>query len=126
MEEATREPGSLLLTERHQRGAVYLADQQRKVVDNNGKTTYLVNITNQEPGGGFHPFKTEVCPDQDNHRYRLPRQAGRRRQRPHACLQAGNAEAQVPFPQGQKLRKVGVEDEMAKRTGAARFLRLLI
>jgi hypothetical protein len=59
MEEATREPSSLLLTERHQRGAVYLADQQRKVVDNNGKTTYFVNITNQEPGGGFHTFKTE-------------------------------------------------------------------
>ena len=35
-------------------GAVHLADQQRKKVDNNGNATYFVNITNQGPGGCFH------------------------------------------------------------------------
>jgi hypothetical protein len=35
-------------------GAVHLADQQRKVVDNNGNATYFVNIINLGPGGCFH------------------------------------------------------------------------
>jgi hypothetical protein len=35
-------------------GAVHLADQQRKQVDNNGNATYFVTITNQGPGGCFH------------------------------------------------------------------------
>ena len=35
-------------------GAVHLADQQRKVLDNNGNATYFVAITNQGPGGCFH------------------------------------------------------------------------
>lgn len=35
-------------------GAVHLADQERKMIDNNGNATYFVNITNQGPGGCFH------------------------------------------------------------------------
>ncbi|SEI81058.1 hypothetical protein [Paraburkholderia diazotrophica] len=35
-------------------GAVHLADQQRKLKDNNGNATYFVNVTNQGPGGCFH------------------------------------------------------------------------
>jgi len=35
-------------------GGVHLADQERKVLDNNGNATYFVNITNQGPGGCFH------------------------------------------------------------------------
>ena len=35
-------------------GGVHLADQQRKVKDNNGNATYFVRITNQGPGGSFH------------------------------------------------------------------------
>jgi hypothetical protein len=35
-------------------GGVHLADQQRKVLDNNKNATYFVNITNQGPGGCFH------------------------------------------------------------------------
>jgi hypothetical protein len=35
-------------------GAVHLADQQRKRMDNEGNATYFVNITNQGPGGCFH------------------------------------------------------------------------
>jgi len=35
-------------------GAVHLADQQQKMIDNNGNATYFVNITNQGPGGCFH------------------------------------------------------------------------
>jgi hypothetical protein len=35
-------------------GAVHLADQQRKVKNNEGVATYFVTITNQGPGGCFH------------------------------------------------------------------------
>jgi hypothetical protein len=35
-------------------GAVHLADQQRKSIDNNGNATYFVHITNQGPGVAFH------------------------------------------------------------------------
>jgi hypothetical protein len=35
-------------------GAVHLADQQRKRLDNSGNATYFVDITNQGPGGCFH------------------------------------------------------------------------
>ena len=35
-------------------GGVHLADQQRKVLANNGVATYFVRITNQGPGGAFH------------------------------------------------------------------------
>jgi hypothetical protein len=35
-------------------GALLLADQQRKRLDNNGNATYFVNITSQGPGGSFH------------------------------------------------------------------------
>ena len=35
-------------------GGVHLADQQRKMKDNEGNATYFVNITNQGPGGCFH------------------------------------------------------------------------
>jgi hypothetical protein len=35
-------------------GAVHLADQQRKSLDNNDNATYFVTITNQGPGGSFH------------------------------------------------------------------------
>ena len=39
---------------RPNQGAVHLADQQRKRLDNNGNATYFVNVTNQGPGGAFH------------------------------------------------------------------------
>lgn len=35
-------------------GGIHLADQQRKMLDNNGNATYFVNITNQGPGDAFH------------------------------------------------------------------------
>jgi hypothetical protein len=35
-------------------GGVHLADQQRKVKNNNGDATYFVTITNQGPGSCFH------------------------------------------------------------------------
>jgi hypothetical protein len=35
-------------------GAVHLADEQRKMKDNNGNATYFVRITNQGPGVCFH------------------------------------------------------------------------
>jgi hypothetical protein len=35
-------------------GGVHLADQQQKMVDNNGNATYFVRITNQGPGSAFH------------------------------------------------------------------------
>jgi hypothetical protein len=35
-------------------GAVHLADNQRKIKDNAGNTTYFVTITNQGPGACFH------------------------------------------------------------------------
>jgi hypothetical protein len=35
-------------------GAVHLADNQRKRLDNNGNATYFVRILNQGPGGCFH------------------------------------------------------------------------
>jgi hypothetical protein len=35
-------------------GAVHLADMQRKTMENNGKVTYRVRITNQGPGSAWH------------------------------------------------------------------------
>lgn len=35
-------------------GAVHLADQQRKKLENNGNATYYVRITNQGPGVCWH------------------------------------------------------------------------
>lgn len=35
-------------------GGVHLADNQRKMKDNNGNATYFVRIQNQGPGGAFH------------------------------------------------------------------------
>jgi hypothetical protein len=35
-------------------GAVHLADQQRKRLDNNNNATYFVRITNQGPGVCWH------------------------------------------------------------------------
>jgi hypothetical protein len=35
-------------------GAVHLADNQRKELDNNGQATYFVHITNQGPGTAWH------------------------------------------------------------------------
>jgi hypothetical protein len=35
-------------------GGVHLADQQRKLKNNNGNAAYFVRITNQGPGGCFH------------------------------------------------------------------------
>jgi hypothetical protein len=35
-------------------GGVHLADNQRKMKDNNGNATYYVRITNQGPGSCFH------------------------------------------------------------------------
>ena len=35
-------------------GAVHLADNQRKELDNSGNATYFVHITNQGPGTAWH------------------------------------------------------------------------
>lgn len=35
-------------------GGVHLADNQRKMKDNNNNATYYVRITNQGPGSCFH------------------------------------------------------------------------
>jgi hypothetical protein len=60
-------------------GAVHLADQQRKVLDNNKNATYFVNITTKVPAAVSTTFKAEEWSNEDDHCHGQPGQSGGRR-----------------------------------------------